>query len=325
MKSFLKTYIIVFLFLGLIPPTNSCKNKPVPIILTTANVSGITQTSAVSGGNIKADNKDSVTGRGICWSITTDPKIVNNKTNNGNGAGSFVSNLTGLQPGTVYYVRAYAINNADTIYGSTISFSTQNYGTVTDIDGNVYKTITIGTQIWMAENLRTTRYNDGTAIPLVKDEAAWAGLSTSGYCWYRNEEANFKETYGALYNWYSINTNKLCPMGWQVASDAEWTALTTYLGGESVAGGKLKETGTTYWVDPNSGATNELGYTALPGGFRYYDGKFFDFGFSGYWWSSEESSESRAYFRFMYFDDSNFYRFNNAKKMGLSIRCIKDL
>jgi uncharacterized protein (TIGR02145 family) len=176
----------------------------------------------------------------------------------------------------------------------------------------------------MVKNLKTTRYNDGTAIPLVTDGAAWAALSTPGYCWYENEESSFKPSYGALYNGYTVNTGKLCPIGWHVPSDAEWTALRTYLGGENVAGEKLKESGTTYWVSPNTGATNESGFTALPGGLRYQDGLFHDFGFSGYWWSSTEYSASRAFFFYMDYEYSNVFRFDNFKKIGFSVRCMKD-
>ena len=138
---------------------------------------------------------------------------------------------------------------------------------VTDIDGNVYQTVTIGTQVWMVENLKTTRYIDGTAIPLDTNSSTWGGLTTPGYCWY-NDSAIYGNTYGALYNWYAVNTGKLAPAGWHVPTDSEWTVLTTYLGGETVAGGKLKDTGTTYWQSPNTGATNASGFLALPGGFR---------------------------------------------------------
>jgi len=176
----------------------------------------------------------------------------------------------------------------------------------------------------MAKNLKTTRYNDGTAIPLVTDAAAWAALSTPGYCWYDNDSVSYKNTYGALYNGYVVNTDKLCPKDWHVPSDEEWTALTEYLGSESVAGDRLKETGTDYWVSPNTGATNESGYTALPGGLRYYDGLFHDFGFSGYWWTSSEYSSTRAYFRYMDYEYSDVFRFDNLKKNGFSVRCIRD-
>ena len=324
MKKYLKSCLTFLLIPGLIFLTCSCKNRPSSIVLITTNVTDITQTSAVTGGNISTVNCGPLNSRGVCWGITPDPLIENNKTINGNGTGSYVSTLTGLKPGTNYFVRAYVINKTDTVYGNTVSFSTQKYGTVTDIEGNEYKTITIGTQTWMAENLGTTKYIDGIAIPLISDEKAWTGLSTPGFCWYENDEAAFKEIYGALYNWYAINTGKLCPTGWHAASDAEWSVLTTYLGGESVAGGKMKETGVDYWVEPNVGATNDQGFSALPGGFRYYDGKFYDFGFSGYWWASGELSASRARFRYLSSDDSVVFRFDNLKKNGFSVRCIKD-
>ena len=193
-----------------------------------------------------------------------------------------------------------------------------------DIDGNVYNTIKIGNQTWMGRNLKTTKYNDGIPIPLITDSTAWAALSSPGYCWYNNEISSFKPLYGALYNGYTVGTGKLCPAGWHVPDDSEWNALITYLGGEMVAGEKLKETGLDYWVSPNTGANNESGFTALPGGLRYYDGKFHDFGFSGYWWSSTEYSESRAFFRYMDYEYSNVFRFNNLKKIGFSVRCLKD-
>jgi uncharacterized protein (TIGR02145 family) len=195
---------------------------------------------------------------------------------------------------------------------------------VKDIEGNVYNTVKIGNQTWMVKNLKATKYNDGTSIPLVTDGAAWAALTTPGYCWYDNEASSFKPSYGALYNGYAVSTGKLCPTGWHVPSDEEWTTLTTWLGGESFAGDKLKETGTSFWVSPNTGATNESGYTALPGGLRYFDGLFHDFGFSGYWWSSTEYSTTRAYFRYMDYEYDNVFRFNNLKKIGFSVRCLRD-
>jgi uncharacterized protein (TIGR02145 family) len=129
------------------------------------------------------------------------------------------------------------------------------------------------------------------------DGPAWAALTTPGYCWYDNDSVSYKNRYGALYNGYAVITNKLCPSDWHVPSDEEWTKLTNYLGGEMYAGDRLKEIGTDYWVSPNTGATNESGFTALPGGFRYYDGLFHDFGFSGYWWTSTEYAATRAFFR----------------------------
>ena len=323
MKNFLRKQIIVFLFLGLIPLVNLCKNKPAPIILVTENVTEITQTSAISGGNITC-NDGSVSARGVCWSTEAGPDLENYKTNNGSDTGSFASFLIGLKPGTDYYVRAYATTSEDTIYGSAISFTTSNFGTVTDIEGNVYKIITIGTQTWMADNLKSSKYYDDLSIPLVEDDAAWAALSSPGYCWYKNDETSFKTPYGALYNWYAVNSGKLCPTDWHVPNETDWNTLETYLGGENIAGGNLKETGTDYWVDPNTGATNIGGFSALPGGFRHSDGKFFDFGFSGYWWSSKQYISTSAYFRFIHYNESPVFRLYNLKKNGFSVRCLKD-
>jgi len=196
--------------------------------------------------------------------------------------------------------------------------------TVKDIDGNVYNTLKIGNQTWMTKNLKTIRLNDGTSLELIKDGAIWASLTSPGYCWYNNDAASYKGTFGALYNGYTVSTRKLCPTGWHVPGDVEWSTLITYLGGENIAGGKLKENSADFWVTPNTGANNESGFTAIPGGLRYHDGVFHDFGFSGYWWSSTEYSESRAYFRYMDYEYSNVFRFDNLKKLGFSVRCLRD-
>jgi uncharacterized protein (TIGR02145 family) len=196
--------------------------------------------------------------------------------------------------------------------------------TVKDVDGNVYKTVIIGTQFWMAENLRTTRYKDSTSIPLVTDNKAWKALTTPAYCWYNNNETANKNTNGALYNWYTVYTNKLCPMGWHIPKDVEWQTLTTYLGGENIAGGKLKEIGTTHWISPNTGATNETGFTALPGGSHYDYGAFGHSGYFGYWWSATEYSASDANLRYICYIFRGLYGNHYNKQYGFSVRCIKD-
>lgn len=202
--------------------------------------------------------------------------------------------------------------------------------TVTDIDGNIYNTVTIGTQVWMKENLKTTKYNDGTAIPIVTDNAAWSKLTTPGYCWNNNDEASFKATYGALYNWYVVDAasnggKNVCPTGWIVSTDGQWTTLITYLGGENVAGGKLKETGITHWQSPNAGATNESGFTALPGGNRNGNGEFFTTGYNGYWWSSTAAYTYYAFLQSIYSISSIIYRRQYVMSSGFSIRCLEDL
>ena len=194
--------------------------------------------------------------------------------------------------------------------------------TVKDIDGNVYKTVTIGTQTWMSENLKTTKLSDGTPIPLVSVYDEWQVLSTPGYSWYENN-ATSKNSYGALYNWYTVTTGKLCPAGWHVPADAEWTTLTNYFGTEDIAGGKLKEKGTTHWQEPNEGATNEGGFTALPGGNRGFNGAFGDLGDFGYWWSSTGSNTTEAWYRNIGYPGSWVRRLSFGNKhSGFSVRCV---
>ena len=193
-----------------------------------------------------------------------------------------------------------------------------------DNDGNVYKTVTIGKQVWMAENLKTTKYNDGTAIPMVSDNKAWEALATPASCCYNKDATINKNTFGVLYNWYAVSTKKLCPAGWHVPTDAEWTTLTSYLGGESVAGGKLREPGTTHWEKPNTGATNESGFLALPGGYRNNHGAFANVGFFGFWWSATEYVATASWCRTMGCGGKDVLRNFSLKKNGYSVRCIKD-
>jgi uncharacterized protein (TIGR02145 family) len=193
-----------------------------------------------------------------------------------------------------------------------------------DGDGNNYPIVQIGTQIWMGENLKTTKYNDNTDIPLVTGDLDWEALTTPAYCWYNNDSPSYKETYGALYNFFAVNTGKICATGWHVPTDTEWSALTTYLGGEGVASGKLKETGTVHWTSPNTGATNETGFTSLPGGARNLDGTFDFIGGDGHWWSSSEYDVSNSWIRYMSNNYGGVSRINIDNVYGLSVRCVRD-
>jgi uncharacterized protein (TIGR02145 family) len=232
--------------------------------------------------------------------------------------------VTGLISGQTYHYRVKTENEVGTTYGGDITFTTTGALTVADIDGNFYNTIAINTQVWMKENLKTTKYNDGASIPIVTDPTAWTNLSTHGYCWYNNDLTTYSAIYGALYNWYSVSTGKLCPTGWHVPTDAEWTELISYLGGESIAGGKLKESGTAHWVNPNTGAANETGFTALPGGGRNFDGPFLSIGTIGLWWSSTTDFTDNAWNRMMFYDNVNVTRNYTTKRGGFSVRCIKN-
>jgi uncharacterized protein (TIGR02145 family) len=194
---------------------------------------------------------------------------------------------------------------------------------ISDNDGNTYNIVKIGNQVWMAENLKTTKFNDGTRIPMVSDYKGWSNLISPGYCWYNNDSGRYKDDYGALYNGYTVSTGKLCPAGWHVPSLEEWTTLTDFVGGKT-AGGKLKERGNQYWMSPNAGATNETGFTALPGGSRGSLGSFMDEGLRGYWWSSTDYDGTDAWNRAMGYTFSNVTGSSDHKKSGLSVRCVKD-
>jgi uncharacterized protein (TIGR02145 family) len=194
---------------------------------------------------------------------------------------------------------------------------------VKDQDGNIYKTVKIGNQIWMAENLRTTKYTDGTSIPYITENSNWINTSTPAYCWYRNDTAYIK-IYGALYNGYAVNTNKICPAGWHVSTDGEWTAMVEFLGGKDVAAAKLKESGISHWTGPDSRATNESGFSALPGGTRYVNGIFFSQKDIGYWWTFTGSDELNGWYRSMYYSNSIVDRNYHDSTNGFSVRCVKD-
>ncbi len=205
-----------------------------------------------------------------------------------------------------------------------------------DADSNYYPVVIIGTQTWMAKNLKTTRYNDNTAIPLVTKNTTWANSTSPAYCWYNNNEATYKNLYGALYNWYTVNTGNLCPVGWHVPSNDEWKTLEMYLGMSlsdadakgwrgTDEGGKLKENCTEHWVSPNTGTTNESGFSALPGGFRhFYDGSYMDLSKYAAFWSSTEYSSNNACYQTLYFYRSDIQRYYDSKKFGGSVRCVKD-
>ena len=293
--------------------------------LTTSSVSSITSTSANSGGNISSDGGAAVSARGLVYSTSTSPTLSNTVLTIGSGTGSFSGTLTGLTPNTTYYIRAYATNSAGTAYGNEVTFTTTILTTVTDIDGNTYNTVQIGDQVWMSENLKTTRYRNGGQIPNVTtDNTAWGNLTTGAWSYYNNDVSN-NAIYGKLYNWYTTLGDTLCPTGWGVPTNAEWTTLTTYLGGGSVAGGKMKSIGTAYWNSPNVGATNESGFSGLPGGFRYRVGSFYGIRDGAVFWSASEIVDNYAWNRNLYFD-VGFVDWVQIidKSGGASVRCLRD-
>lgn len=277
-----------------------------------------------------------VTFHGVCWSTNEYPTIADEKTTDNHEPvdGAFLSYITGLNPTTIYYVRAYATNSAGTGYGEQIQFVTLidytgQTGTIKDIDGNTYPTIGIGSQIWMAENLKTTKYSDGTPIQNVNADETWSVLASGAYCDYNNSNA-YSDIYGRLYNWYvaeSNNPKKVCPAGWHVPDWRELSILPDIR--EGIVGGKLKETGTAHWISPNTDATNETKFTALPGGHRDYSGIFSSIGNYGYWWSSTDYKQiiggSSAWSINLSFNSGIVkITYSSSKREGFSIRCIKD-
>ena len=196
---------------------------------------------------------------------------------------------------------------------------------ITDIDGNVYNPVKIGNQVWMKENFNTTRYRNGDLIQKVTDPTAWAALTTGAWCWYNNDSANYASTIGKLYNWFAVNDSRgFTPPGWHVPSDAEWTKLSTFLGGDAVAGGALKDTGTKHWFTPNGGATNSTEFTGLPGGRRHQIGIFKDLGIYGIWWSSTEIDTTKAWSRSIFHAISFIHLGGAWKGDGVSVRCLRD-
>ena len=233
-----------------------------------------------------------------------------------------------INPGTGKHIIWNAGDETYTLDGDQYQFKIiaddLDTTTVTDIDGNVYQTVQIGDQLWMAENLKVTKYRDGTAIPTGLSNSSWGNTSSGAYAVYDDNEAN-ADTYGYLYNWYAVDDSRnIAPEGWHVPTDAEWTTLTDYLGGESVAGGKLKEAGTEHWNSPNTGATNESGFTALPGGQRnYYNGDYDDMGGYGFFWSSTENTSTSAWGRILVYYHSEGVRSSGDKQDGFSVRCLR--
>jgi uncharacterized protein (TIGR02145 family) len=195
---------------------------------------------------------------------------------------------------------------------------------VTDTEGNTYKTVRIGEQTWMAENLRTAKFSDGIAIPVVSDPLAWSALDTPGLCWYNNDGDSIREIYGALYNFYAVASARLCPDGWHVPSGDDYQKLRDFLGDTLVAGGSLKEAGTLHWEAPNTGAVNSTGFNALPAGIRYFEGSFSSLSCFTSFWSSTEYDNAKGWYLSLYYSDASLMMNKISKRDGFSIRCIKD-
>lgn len=328
--------LILGIFTILVMSCNTDDNTGLPIV-TTNTVTDITYSTAKCGGNITSEGETAITTRGVCWSTEQHPTILDNNTKDEIGAGNFVSSINGLSANTTYYVRAYATNRNGTAYGNTMSFTTLqgiNWGSFIDSrDGTVYKTIIIGNQFWMAENLRY--------LPAFT-EPGNGPYSIRYYYVYGYNGTNVTEakatsnytTYGVLYNWYAAikgeessennpsGVQGVCPQGWHLPSLAEFVELREYLGGEDVTGAKLKEPGTTHWESPNTGATNVSGFTALPGGCKSIHDGFRGIRFACSFWTTTSINGPIAFF--MNSDETALWFGAEYSEYGNSVRCIKD-
>jgi uncharacterized protein (TIGR02145 family) len=283
--------------------------------------------------------------RGVCWGTSPSPTIAHNKSIAGAGGFGFTHSFGGLTLGTQYYVRAYARNSSGTVYSNEMSFTHATWGrcpgdpSLTDIDGNVYNTVQIGTQCWTQSNLNVSKYRNGDNIPNIIDNTQWSQTNTSStgaWCNYNND-ANNGTTYGKLYNWYAVNdTRGLCPTGWHVSTDSEWNVMVKYLDPNA-------DTAATGWQNTNAGTalksttgwnnngnvtgngTNSSGFTGLPGGVRYYSGHFDAVGGNGGWWSSSASGSGYAWHRYLTYSVANVYRnIYGDQRLGQSVRCVKN-
>jgi uncharacterized protein (TIGR02145 family) len=323
----------------------------VPTVIT-APVTSITHVSAQGGGEVTEGGGATVTDRGVVYSTMPNPTLADSIVYSRRGLGAYVSRMTGLMPLTEYYVRAFATNSAGTAYGEQMLFTTESeFGqpcpglpTVKDIDGNVYATVQIGNQCWMKENLKTITYNDGTPIVDGSNGEVWGANTSGAYTWY-DGEAEYKEPYGAIYNWYAVNTEKLCPTGWWVPSEADWVELSDYMTSNfefinldnegnylrscSQVNSPLGQSCDTdehpRWDEHSTHyGLNYFGFSALPAGSRNYTGNYFHgLGFIGYWWSSTQVDADIARYRRIYHDQGKFLRLFYDKGNGYSVRCIK--
>ncbi len=331
----------------------SSPSAVLPTVSTMA-VSSITQNSATCGGNVTADGGTTVTARGVCWSTSPNPTIADSHTTDGSGTGSFISSITGLTDTTAYYVRAYATNETGTGYGNQLSFTMvvapidgqpcPGVATITDYDNNTYNTVQIGNQCWMKENLRTTHYADGTSISLGSSTS-----TTTAYRYYPANDSSNVSTYGYFYNWPAVMHNSsssssnpsgvqgVCPNGWHVPSDAEWTQLTDYVSGQSeyVCGSSNDNiakalASTTGWnsstntcaVGNAPSSNNATGFSAVPAG-SYY-GNYGSFGYGVDFWSATQFDSSYVFFCSLIYNHAIMYGYIYSKDNGYSVRCVRD-
>lgn len=310
-------------------------------VLNTAEPTNITSVTITACGRLLNTGGEDITDLGVCWSTSVDPNVNDSKMSNNVDTGSFISAISGLTPETTYYLRAYATNELGTGYGNEISFKTTSAGTaVTDIDGNVYSSVIIGDQIWMKQNLKSTRYSNGDLIGTTTTaNKDILNESTPKYQWAYNADERNIPLYGRLYTWFAVSDERnICPTGWHVASHAEWLSLMDYLGtngygfggsptdlAKSIADNSGWITSDTPGSPGNDQATNNnSGFSGLPGGARGGRDSFGSAGEGAYWWSATDGTDLAWDGCYIWHSYVRLYNGNRGKYQGLSIRCLKD-
>jgi uncharacterized protein (TIGR02145 family) len=331
--SFLRNGLLLIYCFMVVGCSEEAVEPPSVSIGLITNISG---NSASVSAQVIFDGNSMVSDRGILLGDEPQVTFLHTKVSNGTGMGVFETSLNNLYPGKRYYLKAYAVNAAGVSFSEEKSFTTT--AAVTDIDGNIYTSVSIGSQTWLKENLKVSRFCNGDEIPYVPDPDTWAKLAENIY-WgaaytYYNNDASYNTRYGKLYNWYpTIDSRGLCPTGWHIPNELEWETLLTFLGGHAEAGGKLKTVGTTDWLAPNVGASDQSGFSGLPGGWRLNDGTYQAISILGLWWSTTESEGDfppsyTAKALLLVYENGTAWNINEnyswLKGDGLSCRCLKD-
>jgi uncharacterized protein (TIGR02145 family) len=321
----MKTKQLFYIVLICLTITNCKKDNTTLSTVETLPVMYTSSKTATIGCYVKSDGGSGIADCGVYMSDAQNPETTGVKLKMGNDTGTFMGRVKGLLPNRQYFVKAYATNNGGEALGAEENFTTP--GTISDYDNNIYETVKIGTQFWMAENLRTTHYLNGDLIGTTNPATLDITSENSPkYQWsYSGSDANAL-IYGKLYTWYSItDTRKICPSGWHIPSDSEWMTLESTLGGYLIAGSKLKESGNDHWLSPyNVDATNESCFTALPGGYRSLSGTFSLIQNETYCWSSSESEAGKSWVRTLSSGSFSIGRSSVSKSLGISVRLIKD-
>ena len=341
MKKYLSLVILSIVFFSCSENDKSGINDPgTDLEIKTVSALNITFISAISGGIITSFGDSPITASGVCWSTSQNPTVASMHTTDSAVTGNFTSVISPLISNVTYYARAYATNSEGTVYGNQITFSTLNVlftvGTgVTDVDSEFYPSVIIDGKHWMQKNLNVSKYRNGDVIPEVTNPAVWDTISTGAWCYYENDTAN-GIVIGKLYNWHAVSDPRgLAPAGWHIPTDAEWTTLTTFLGGENVAGKKIKESGNANWAASNMYSSNQSGFTALPSGYGYFNYNFVPdstpaltelFKYKSnvaYWWSATDN-QNLVWTRDVTNQSDAVIRSQVLKKSGLSVRCVKN-